>query len=543
MDDTPLSFDSVGSSSQIGRTSAAKLALSPNVLCFLTWTLVFCAIALNYGPDASWDLRNYHLYGPFALFHGRLKFDLDPAQVQTFLPPTLDIPFYWLRFCLNEHPNVLDAILSLPYVIGAYLTTLIALRFIPASFPWRWPAAMLLVAVGATGAAGLPTIATSQSEMVPGCLVLGGFLVLLRQLDSGTSQGTLITAGLLFGAAAGLKLTSVPYCLGATAAVLLVWPGAIRAKLGVALLFSLGLGIGMIVLGGWWWLHLYGAYGNPLFPYYNQLFHSPYFPLESVTDDRFRPSGWPQALFYPFYWGLSWHHPISEPVMRDPRFMLAYLAFGATVIHRVFRSPDDAGRQVGLLLVFFGVSYAAWEALFSILRYLAPIEMLCGIVMFLPLRALAGSRRGVAITGLVAATAGTAIIVLTVYPDWGRAQHSLEAIAVDMPQLAPHSLVVLLDDSGMGYLAAFVPQSARVVGANNAMIHPQQKGLFQEDLDRLIRTYSGPIYGMENPREKPGMADRTLAYYGLHRGTGCARIRSNLDDDRTVVCPLARDSR
>jgi hypothetical protein len=52
---------------------------------------------------------------------------------------------------------------------------------------------------------------------------------------------------------------------------------------------------------------------------------------------------------------------------------------------------------------------------------------------------------------------------------------------------------------------------------------------------------SGPIYGMENPGGKPGMADRTLAYYGLRRGPGRTWVRSHLDHDGTLVCPLERD--
>ncbi len=518
-------------------------AVSPHALCFLAWVLAFSAIAVAYGPDASWDLRNYHLYGPFALLHGRLEFDLAPAQLQTFLPPTLDIPSYWLRSWLNSRPALLDALLSLPHGIGAYLATLIALRFLPASLPWRWPVAVLLAAIGATGTAGLPTVATSQSEMVPGCLVLAGFLLLLRQIETGTSRRTLLAAGLLFGAAAGLKLTSVPYCLGATVAVLLSWPGSARTKVAAVLFFGLcGLG-GLTLVAGWWWLHLWTAYGNPVFPFLNGWFRSPYGVLSSATDERFKPRGVLQALFYPFYWGLSWRHPIAEPLMRDPRFMLAYLGFGATVACRVLRFPSVGGRRVGFLLVFCGISYVAWEALFSILRYLAPLELLCGILIFLPLRALAGSQRGVMVAGLAAAVAGALLLVLTIYPDWGRAQPRSAAVSVDMPRLEPNSLIILLDYSAMGYLAAFVPPSARVVGADNGPIQPGSSTLFQERAEQLIRTYSGPIYGMENPREAPRIADRILAYYGLHRGAGCAQVRSNLDHDGTMVCPLVRNGR
>ena len=44
--------------------------------------------------DANWDLQNYHFYNAWAFVHGRLGWDLAPAQLQTFHNPLLDLPFY-----------------------------------------------------------------------------------------------------------------------------------------------------------------------------------------------------------------------------------------------------------------------------------------------------------------------------------------------------------------------------------------------------------------------------------------------------------------
>ncbi len=507
----------------------------------MIWVLVFAAVAVWNGPGATWDFLNYHRYTPFALFHGRSGTDIAPAQAQTFLSPILDIPDYWLRLWLNNDPDLLDALLSLPQGIGAYLATLIAIRFVPAGLRWRWPVAMLAAAIGATGVASFSTVATTESEMVPGCFVLGGFLLMLRQLDGRASRRAVVVAGLLFGAAAGLKLTSATYSVGAVAAMLLAWPGPAKARVGATMQFSLGVLGGMALLSGWWWLHLYARYGNPLFPMYNQIFRSPYAPFQALTDQRFKPAGSLRALFNPFYWGLSWRHPTTEMVMRDPRFAIAYLAFCVTAIRHLLHAPDAVGRPVRLLLVFFGVSYAVWEAQFSVLRYLAPIEMLCGIVIFLPLRGLLGNRRGFAMAGLATATTIAVLLVGTIYPNYGHARRGASAVTVHMPPMQANSLVILLDDSPMGYLVPFMPQSVRVVGANNFLLHPGQAGLLEARMEQLIKTWSGPIYGLENPHDMPGMADRTLSYYRLRRGPGCTHLRSNLDRGRSVVCKLVRD--
>jgi hypothetical protein len=47
------------------------------------------AAAVALGQDTNWDLRNYHLYNGYAALTGRLDRDIAPAQIQTYLNPTL----------------------------------------------------------------------------------------------------------------------------------------------------------------------------------------------------------------------------------------------------------------------------------------------------------------------------------------------------------------------------------------------------------------------------------------------------------------------
>ena len=61
-------------------------------------------ISLALGQDANWDLKNYHIYIPYAFMHGRLGLDVAPAQMaqmQTYLNPLLDIPYFLLAVQLQ----------------------------------------------------------------------------------------------------------------------------------------------------------------------------------------------------------------------------------------------------------------------------------------------------------------------------------------------------------------------------------------------------------------------------------------------------------
>jgi hypothetical protein len=79
--------------------------------------LLFGLGALLLGQDASWDLRDYHYYNPYAFLNNRMSFDVAPAQLQTYYNPMLYIPFY---FMVNYLP---------PPAVGLLLGTVQGINF------------------------------------------------------------------------------------------------------------------------------------------------------------------------------------------------------------------------------------------------------------------------------------------------------------------------------------------------------------------------------------------------------------------------------
>jgi hypothetical protein len=53
-------------------------------------------VSLGLGQDASWDLKSYHYYNPWAFLNKRAAIDLAPAGIQSFHNPAADLPFYAL---------------------------------------------------------------------------------------------------------------------------------------------------------------------------------------------------------------------------------------------------------------------------------------------------------------------------------------------------------------------------------------------------------------------------------------------------------------
>jgi len=485
--------------------------------------LLAAAIA---GPDASWDLRNYHLYNGYAWLNGRIGTDLDPAQMQTFLCPLLDIAYVLLLQAFNHMPRLLAAALAVPQAIAAVLVLVLARRLLP---PWQAFAAAL---IGVTGVAGLSTIGTAMSEMAPAACILGAALLLIRADAAEPSEQACLAAGLLAGLAVGLKLTFGPYALGLMAMTAIA-PGRRVRRL---LWFAVGALVGGGVCDGFWWWNLWSRFGDPVFPFFNDLFRSPWGEPGRMADLRFMPRSVAQALFYPLFWACTPRTLVSELPMRDPRIALGWIAILAIMIRAAGQRRYPA-RGVAMLSTFWAVSYVAWEMCFSILRYLATLELLSGVLIMIALRPLL-ARLAWEWQRICAAALVLALVAATVYPDWGRAAPEGPAVSVALPALPPDTLVVLLDPSPMAYLAAFAPRGVRFVGANNNLVHPGDGNLLTRQVEAAIRTYPGPLWGLEMPRESPGIADVTLRVYGLRRGVGCAPVRSNLDQNGILACPL-----
>src|SRR5580704_11072640 len=85
----------MSSASRAPQASPARLSVQE--LTFLGLVMLFwAAFVIVLGKDTSWDFRNYHWYGPYALFNHRLDIDVAVAHHGSWYNPYLDVPFYWL---------------------------------------------------------------------------------------------------------------------------------------------------------------------------------------------------------------------------------------------------------------------------------------------------------------------------------------------------------------------------------------------------------------------------------------------------------------
>ena len=161
-------------SRRVGRGARALVAEMMDCPYFwwICFTIGFALAAAALPTDGSYDFKNYHLYNGFAAFHDRRALDIAPAQLQTGYFHGLDAVYYLLFSSLNRHPTLINLLLSIPYSVAATMLFLIARLFARHAFVWPNLVSAAAAVFGLTGAATFPTLATTQSELVPGLAIL-----------------------------------------------------------------------------------------------------------------------------------------------------------------------------------------------------------------------------------------------------------------------------------------------------------------------------------------------------------------------------------
>ncbi len=514
---------------------------------------VFGLAALALGKEASWDFENYHWYDPYALLNGRLGFDIAVAHHATYYNPFIDVPLYWLG---SRFPAwVVGLWLGAEAGVAAAILGAIAYRVVDfADRRARLSVAVLLALAGLTGGGAASEIGATPNDIGAGLGALAAVLLLVSRFDRlvrARRQDWVIIglAGMLAGASPGLKLTTMPYAIGLGLAMLAL-PGAPMRRLARAFAFGIGILIGMAIFGGPWFWTMWRFSGNPVFPYFNDLFASPLAPPGSYRDANFLPKDWPTRLLFPFVFTAD-SLTVSEWKFRDAHILLAYVLGPLAGLSALLGLPP--GRRLvdplmaRLLLVAAAGIYVAWLTLFSIYRYLVPLEMLSPIVIvaaisLFPLKASLRLALMIVLLGgaqLLAARGGD--------PRLGWEGRYVE---VSVPHLddPAHTMILLTETAPLAYLIPSFPPEIPFLRIQGWLIGSKDRtsGFGREMHDRVAQ-HRGPLYLLYWAREREP-ALRSLADYGLVMDdAGCRVINTNISAlmDQNLpwqLCPLTRTS-
>lgn len=526
------------------------------LFCLASPVLYGLAAILLFGQDANWDLRNYHYYNAFAFLEGGRPGDLLAANKASFYNPLVDLPFYLADQILPA--RLTGFLLGLIQGLNLPLLFLLARRLLPGLAPWpRVLWAMGLAVAGMTGGGVLGEIGTVFYDNIVSLGFLGALLLVIakrRTLTDGPWKPALILAalsGLMAGLAFGLKQPWVVYCIGVCFALLFLGGSPQRRFL---LSFCCGLGVlaGFAIFGGAWALHLAELTGNPLFPYFNNIFHASWAPANEFRDTTFLPRDAIDYLLRPLQ---ILFNPLlaGEAVFRAPALPIAYALLPLAGLSQLWRrraSPAQASaksmvpmltdRDGGLYLILVALlAYAAWLKLFAIYRYAIGIEMLSPLLIVLLLDRLGGGHAW----KLIALAGTLAVSILYAKPaDWVRTQWASRYVEAIPPALDAPERTAIFFASGepTSYLIPFFPKDVRWLRLDSGFPGPQPPAqpFNAHRLDTLKKLDRDLRYVLILPKDR-AFAKSILALYDLDYGAEpCKTVTSNLMPSPYALCPV-----
>jgi hypothetical protein len=522
-------------------TRSQRLALEEWL--FLAALVVGWAVfVVAHGKDMSWDFRNYHWYIPYAFLNGRMGFDTAVAHQATFYNPFLDIPFYWLA--THTHSwfalGVLGAVQGLN-VVPIYL---IARSIVVGDL--KKPVAAIMAILALTGSLTVSLAGATYYDDVMSVFVLAGLaLVIVKRdmlRDGALWRGACVAAlgGFVTGSAVGLKLPEAPFALG-FAAALAILPGDWRHRTTRLLAGGIGGVVGVALFAGYWFVKMQALTGNPLFPYFNEYFHSPLALTASYRDMRFIPHSLQHQLLFPLLFSVDWGVADDLP-FQDIRVGLAYvlviLSAPLWFFGRKSREPVTETWGAAALFAFVTVAYIAWLLIFGIYRYILLLEMVAPLVIFVAIGLVPTTARARLIT---AAILLVGVVATTRAGLLARAPLGDPYIQVTVPliQHPDRTMILMTGEAPMGYLAPSLPPQSPIVRIDGWMIQPEDGSRLTAKTMARVAAFKGDLYVIFIPYEAARNKD-ALAAYGLAiQAHDCRDMVTNLGGSYQF-CPVIR---
>lgn len=452
-------------------------------------------IALFLGKDLNWDFQNYHLYAGFSAFNARWQQDFMPGSIQSYLVPYAHVPLYWM--VRAGMPAIgIGAVLALLHALNVVLAVGIARTICPS--PTRRRLVLTLMATAALvylTPVYLNELGTSFIDVSSSVPIVAAVALLLRSSDA-SGWRTTVFAGFLLGVGAALKLTNLIF-IPAAVAMCLALPRAWRVHWATLVHLGWSSLAGYLLIAGYWHYMAWSQFGNPFFPFFNALFHSPEFPLVEIRHQRFLPESLTDYLTRWFQIAMPVRDLYTETTAPDVRLAAIGILSGIMGL-RLLRPPQAARsgqghdaneirRRLIAALVFIAAAYMFWMATSGNGRYFMPVLVIAAPVLVALIDSLFGATRAhLPVLLSVLAVQGVQTVVgadLRWNPNPWR-QQWIDVRAPAALVTRPH-LYLSIDMQSSSFLAPFVhPQSGFVNVGGQYAIGPGTPGF--DRLQRLL---------------------------------------------------------
>lgn len=262
-------------------------------LIFIVFLFIYLIASIVF-PDLSWDTRSYHIYLQENVFEDKINEDFFAGRnLNSFLFALGDRVNYLFRIILGYRLGTIISyylMLVLFYQVKKFLQKILEnknekLISVFSIFP-----VIMSVIFSYTGSYYIDNFGL--------IFLMEIFYILLFEENILKEKIKLYTVSILVGISIGMKVTNIIFLIPLALVFLLKNIKNLKElKIYDYILVILFLILPWVIYG----IDNYIQTGNPVFPYYNNIFKSEYFKEESWIDTNFGPQNIIQFLIWPIY--------------------------------------------------------------------------------------------------------------------------------------------------------------------------------------------------------------------------------------------------
>lgn len=330
-------------------------------------------------PDFGFDTINYHITVQTSRFLNNLSESLFPATVASYMSPLGDGLFYGFRFILGYRAGTL---LNLAVIIILYFQVRnLLVRSNTAAKATALVCALALLAV--TTDFSLLNLSSYMIDLLGVPFVIAATCIAAG--SAGYQRRHLKYIMLLSGICTAIKLTLFPFM----AILLLVY--LMRTIKQLRFMDVLAAGPYFLLPLCSYYLYAGINTGNPIFPYFNAIFKSPYARLDNFRDPRWGPKSFWEALIWPIS-GIFKPQRASELAFDSGRLGLGFaLSMGALWSWRR-QTKRLVNTRLAAAILLGGI--LSWSFLTGYMRYAIHLEVITGLFVALWVIELKSDRAG-----------------------------------------------------------------------------------------------------------------------------------------------------
>jgi hypothetical protein len=404
-----------------------KKGIEKNGLALTLYISISIYHLLQRMPDVNWDRANYADYIVYAWINNRSELDWAPGGLNNFNNPLTSVPGY-LFSVSNGILGYLSVLLIL-IIIYHFASRILDELFSRVSAYQNGFIRAFAINVMLGGPLFFSEIGTTMGDWTAIPFFVASLSYFIRCLNDRQPRKMVYLSVFFMSTMTFLKITNAIFLISLLLAIILTrnsWR-ELRSSF-----FPIILGfLSSALIFGFWMYNTFKLTGNPIFPYWNAIFKSPYYPSENFRDMRWSLDSISE-LMMPLigFWGSS----NLELVAFDPRVTVTLLLGLVFVLKRVFKPTGTkqnetfqnetqvADNIVKGLLIFQISAVALWSYLLFYARYAMPLEITLGVLLLILVNKL-NFRKSTVLTALV----GIFLLsFVSIIPNWNMYQSDLK---------------------------------------------------------------------------------------------------------------------